>query len=122
MTRTFLIAKIHRATVTGAELNYEGSIAVDSVLIDAAGLFPMERVEIYNIATGARFATYLIAGKSGEVTLNGAAARLVQPGDRIIVCAYGQLTPDEIETHTARVVLVDDRNQITRVFGSPTGG
>lgn len=117
MQRNFLRSKIHRATVTGADVNYEGSIALDPVLIEAARLAPFEKVEVYNITNANRLATYVIQGEpnSGEVCLNGAAARLVQPGDQVIICCYCELTESEIRKHTARVVLVDERNRVTEV-------
>ena len=92
-----LKAKIHRATVTDANLNYEGSITIDKALMDAAGLLPYEKVGILDINNGARFDTYVIEGEpnSGTICLNGAAARLVQPGDLIIIVAYVSLTPEE---------------------------
>lgn len=118
MLRLFLRSKIHRARVTGADLNYEGSVAIDMNLVDAARLSPFEKVEIYNITNGNRLETYVIPGErgSGEVRLNGAAARLVQPDDRVIICAYCALSEAEIRKHTARVVLVDDRNRVADVI------
>jgi aspartate 1-decarboxylase len=113
MFETFLKSKIHRATVTGADLNYEGSIAICPHLCRAAHLRPWERVEIYNIHTGDRFATYVISGRDGEVCLNGAAARLAQAGDKVIIAAYVQLSPDAAANHTPQLVLVDAANQIS---------
>ncbi len=111
MYRTLLKSKIHRAVVTGSDLNYEGSIAIDTALCKAANLVEFEKVDIYNIHTGARFSTYVIPGKSGEISLNGAAARLVQPGDRIIIASYAQIEESEIGMHKPVVVLVDEQNQ-----------
>lgn len=112
MTLTLLKAKLHRATVTAADLNYEGSIALGPDLRRAAGLLEYERVEIYNCNNGARFATYVIAGKRrGEVMLNGAAARLVQPGDQVIIAAYANFAPDEAKRHQPTVVLLDAKNR-----------
>ena len=115
MFKTFLGGKIHRATVTGANLNYVGSITVDVDLLEAAGIDINEKVQIVNNNNGERFETYTIAGRrgSGEVCLNGAAARLVQKGDVVILMSYVLLSTDEIKTHLPKVVLVDERNQIT---------
>ncbi|PTX91769.1 aspartate 1-decarboxylase [Opitutus sp. ER46] len=112
MQLTLLKSKLHRATVTAADLHYEGSIALGPDLRAAAGLLEFERVEIYNVTNGARFATYVIAGRSrGEVMLNGAAARLVQPGDHVIIAAYAQFTPEEAAKHQPTVVLLDAKNR-----------
>lgn len=112
MQITMLKSKIHRATVTGADLNYEGSIAIDKKLIKAANLNLFERVEIYNINNGERFATYVIEGKDGEVSLNGAAARLVQVGDLLIIASYCLLEEKELENYKPIVILVDEHNRI----------
>ncbi|HVU32251.1 MAG TPA: aspartate 1-decarboxylase [Opitutaceae bacterium] len=112
MRLTLLKAKLHRATVTAADLNYEGSIALGPDLRKAAGLLEYERVEIYNCNNGERFATYVIAGtRRGEVMLNGAAARLVQPGDQVIIAAYADFTPEEASGHRPTVVLLDSKNR-----------
>lgn len=111
-----LLAKLHRATVTGADLHYEGSIAIDTDLIRAAQLRPLQQVEIYNINNGERFATYVIAGAPGEVSLNGAAARRVQKGDLLIICAYGSVEANAADQHTARIVLLGENNSIASVF------
>lgn len=113
MLLTLMKGKIHRAVVTGADLDYEGSIGIDRALMDAAGFLRNERVEIYNISTGSRFATYVIEepSQSGAITLNGAAARLVQKGDRIIVCAYAQMEEAEAARFQPRVVIVDEQNR-----------
>lgn len=114
MKRTFLYSKIHRATVTDADLDYEGSISIDMDLVDAAGLMLNERVEIYNVTNGNRLATYVIEGKrgSGMIQINGAAAHLARRGDIVIIAAYCELTAEEIESHQPRVVLVDENNRI----------
>ena len=114
MLLTILQAKLHRATVTEANLNYTGSITIDRHLMDESGLLPHEKVQIVNINNGARFETYVIEGprNSGIICLNGAAARLVQPGDKIIVMAYVQLTPEEANGFEPRVLLLNDDNTI----------
>lgn len=114
MNVSMLKCKIHRATVTDADLNYEGSISIDPVLIEAAGLYLYERVDIYNINNGARFSTYVIKGKSGEICLNGAAARHVQKGDLVIICAYCGMDAAEARQHEPKVIFVDEKNTIVR--------
>ncbi len=113
MQRTMLKSKIHRATVTGADMNYEGSIAIDKKLIEAANLLEFERVDIYNINNGQRFSTYVILGGKGEISLNGAAARLVQPGDLVIIASYAEYEENELKTHNPKIVFVDERNRIS---------
>ncbi len=117
MTITMLKAKIHRATVTQAELNYVGSITVDIELLEQAGILEYEQVQIVDINNGARFETYTIAGErgSGVMCLNGAAARMVQPGDKIILMTYAQVTPEEAKELTPKVLFVDERNQVTKI-------
>jgi len=112
MFRNMLRAKIHRATVTGADLNYEGSVAVDEDLMDAAALVPFEAVHVWNITNGERLMTYVITGKrgSGEIVLNGAAARRVQKGDFVIIAAFCSVEEKEVPIHSARIVLVDELN------------
>lgn len=113
-----LKGKIHRAQVTQAELNYVGSITVDQDLLDAAGILEYEKVAIVDIANGARFETYTIAGErgSGMICLNGAAARCVSVGDKIIIMAYAQVTPEEMQGgYHPQVVFVDDENHISRI-------
>lgn len=107
-------SKIHRATVTEANLNYVGSITVDKVLLDASGILPGERVQIVNNHNGERLETYTIEGPSGSgvICLNGAAARLVQPGDTVIIIAYGWMEESEAHTFKPRIVFVDKTNQI----------
>ena len=115
MRLTLLKSKLHRATVTAADLNYEGSIALAPELRRAAVLLLHERVEIYNCHNGARFATYVIGSrKRGEVMLNGAAARLVQPGDEIIIVSYAEFEPAEAARHEPIVVLLDKKNRPRR--------
>ncbi len=112
-----LKSKIHRATVTQAELNYVGSVTVDAALMEAAGLFEYEKVQIADVDNGARFETYVIAGEagSGVICLNGAAARCVAVGDKVIIMSYARLTPEEIAANPPRVVFVDEKNRATRV-------
>ena len=112
MQLSLLKCKIHRATVTDADLNYEGSVSIDPALVDAAGLREFERVEILNCNNGNRFATYVIFGKKGEICLNGAAARLVHKGDLVIIVAYATMSEDEANKHKPRLVFVDEKNQI----------
>ena len=112
MKRTLLKSKIHRATVTGAYLNYEGSIAVDPQLCRAADLKEFEKVDIYNINNGERFSTYIIFGSEGEISLNGAAARMVQIGDLVIIAGYAEYDEDEVKVHQPKIVLVDEKNKI----------
>jgi aspartate 1-decarboxylase len=117
MLRPFLRAKLHRARVTRADLDYVGSITLDATLLEAADLLPLEQVEVYNIPRGTRFSTYCIPGKpgSGEVGINGAAAHLAHVGDLVIVCAYCLLDREEIPEHRARVVLVAEGNRVGEV-------
>lgn len=103
--------KIHRATVTEADLNYEGSISLDPTLIKAAGLFVHEKVDILNCNNGARFTTYVIEGKKGQVCLNGAAARLVQKGDLVIIVAYASMPIEKAKVYKPEVVFVDAKNR-----------
>lgn len=119
MMLTMMKSKIHRATVTEANLNYVGSLTVDADLLDAAGMLPYEQVHVLNIQTGARFVTYLMTGPrgSGVVCLNGAAARLGQPGDLIIAITYAQIDDTEARLYRPSVVLVDEQNRIVEVTG-----
>ena len=115
MRRTLCKSKIHRATLTGAELSYEGSLTLDRALMDAADMLPYERVQVVNVNNGARLETYLIPGDagSGVVQLNGAGARLGAPGDVVILMTYGEFEDEEIDDgFTPCVVLVDERNRI----------
>ena len=117
MNITMLKGKIHRATVTQAELNYVGSITVDADLLDAAGILEYEAVQVVNIANGNRFLTYTIAGErgSGVICLNGAAARQAQTGDKVILMSYAQVTPEEAKTMQPKVVLVDEHNAVAKI-------
>jgi len=112
--RTLLKSKIHRAKVTGAYLNYEGSIAVDPQLCLAADLKEFEKVDIYNVNNGERFSTYIIFGSEGEISLNGAAARMVQIDDLVIIASYAEYDEEELENHKPKIVLVDEKNKITQ--------
>lgn len=117
MMLNMLKGKIHRATIHQAELNYVGSITVDPVLLEAAGIREYEMVQVVDCNNGSRLETYTIAGEpgSGMICLNGAAARLVQPGDTCIIMCYCQVTPEEAKTHRPNVVFVDENNQISEV-------
>ena len=117
MTITMLKAKIHRATVTQAELDYVGSITVDMDLLEQAGILEYEKVQIVDVNNGSRFETYTIAGErgSGVMCLNGAAARMVQTGDKIILMAYAQVTPEEASEPRPTVLFVDEKNKVTKV-------
>lgn len=117
MTITMLKAKIHRATVTQAELDYVGSITVDMDLLEQAGILEYEKVQIVDVNNGYRFETYTIAGErgSGVMCLNGAAARMVQTGDKIILMAYAQVTPEEASELRPTVLFVDEKNKVTKV-------
>ena len=117
MTITMLKAKIHRATVTHAELDYVGSITVDMDLLEQAGILEYEKVQIVDVNNGSRFETYTIAGErgSGVMCLNGAAARMVQTGDKIILMAYAQVTPEEASELRPTVLFVDEKNKVTKV-------
>ena len=108
-----LQAKIHRATVTDANLEYEGSITIDADLLTASGLVPFQQVHVYNITNGHRFETYIIEGKAGQgdITINGAAAHLAAIGDRVIIAAYALVTPEQARDWRPRLVFVNDHNQ-----------
>jgi aspartate 1-decarboxylase len=114
MQLTMMKAKLHRAVVTQADLHYEGSISIDADLLDAAGILPNEQVDVLNINNGERFTTYAITAPRGSKTfgINGAAARLAQPGDRIIVVAYCRMDAEEAKNHEPAVVLLDERNDV----------
>ena len=107
-----LRAKLHRGTVTDADLNYEGSISIDPKLYKAAGMLEYEKVDVLNITNGARLTTYIINGKEGEICLNGAAARLAHKGDKVIICSYCSLDLEEAGNHKPNVILLDDENKI----------
>ena len=117
MQLTMLKGKIHRAVVKQAELNYVGSITVDPELMEAAGIYEYELVQIVDVENGNRFETYTIAGEpgSGMICLNGAAARQVQVGDHVIIMCYCQMSPEEVKEHKPKVVFVDDENKIAKV-------
>ena len=116
MNITLLKAKIHRATVTQADLDYVGSITIDSNLLAESGIMEYEMVAIADIDNGSRFETYAIAGEAGSgiICLNGAAAKCVNVGDKVIIMAYAQMTPEEAKTHKPTVLFVDDENKIVR--------
>ncbi|WP_246956673.1 aspartate 1-decarboxylase [Brachybacterium sp. Marseille-Q7125] len=117
MLRTFMTSKIHRATVTQADLHYVGSVTIDPALTEAAGLLENEQVHIVDITNGNRLVTYVIEGErdSGVIGINGAAAHLVEPGDLVIIMAYGQLDEAEAAAHRPRVVHVDEKNRIVEL-------
>ena len=117
MIRTMLKSKIHRATITDSDLHYVGSITVDPELLEAADIHVHEQVTVVDINNGARFETYTIAGRrgSGDLKINGAAARLVHTGDIVILISYGQYSPDELASYLPRVVHVDSANRILAV-------
>ena len=117
MQRVMLKSKIHRATITDCDLHYVGSITLDPLLLEAADILPNEQVAVVDVDNGARFETYAIAGErgSGEVKLNGAAARLVHRGDRVIVISYASYDSEELDDHNPRVVHVDAGNRILAV-------
>lgn len=121
MLRTMMTSKIHRATVTQADLHYVGSVTVDADLLDAAGLLPGEQVHIVDIDNGNRLVTYTIEGErgSGVIGINGAAARLISPGDLVILIAYGQMEDAEARTFEPRVVFVDADNHILATGNDP---
>jgi aspartate 1-decarboxylase len=116
MLLTMLKAKLHRATVTGADMHYEGSIGIDRDLLDASGILPHEQVDVLNINTGGRFTTYVIEAPRGsrDIPVNGAAARLVQKGDRVIIVAYCQIPAEEARNYRPSVVILGDDNRIER--------
>lgn len=120
MLYTIMHGKIHRATVTEANLEYMGSVTIDSELMEMAGILPGERVQIVDNNNGARLETYTIAGAagSGVICLNGAAARLVQPGDKVIIMAYAQMTEEEARRCEPKVVMVDEANKPLKVRGT----
>ena len=117
MLRILCKSKIHRARVTDANLNYEGSLTLAPLLIEAADLVPSEQVHVLNLSNGERFATYIIEGEkgSGTVCVNGAAARLVQPGDLILILSYSLIPQDELHSFRQRVVFVDEENRVVKI-------
>jgi aspartate 1-decarboxylase len=114
MQRILLRAKIHRATVTQCDLHYEGSCGIDENLLEAADIREFEKIELYNINNGERFSTYAICGKrgSGEISLNGAAARRAHLGDLLIICTYAPMDEAEVKLFQPRIVFVDEKNQV----------
>lgn len=123
MQRVMLKSKIHRATVTDANIDYEGSVAIDEVLMEAAGILPFEQVQIYNIANGERLTTYAIKGErgSGTISINGAAAHLASRGDLVIIASYCTLSEAEAAVHNPILVYVDAGNGIRKVSSSLAG-
>ncbi|MEE9172206.1 MAG: aspartate 1-decarboxylase [candidate division NC10 bacterium] len=114
MHRIMLVSKIHRAVAVDVNLDYEGSITIDEEILTAADIVPYQQVQVYNISTGARFETYTLAGEagSGKVVVNGAAARLVHRGDRLIIAAYGLFEEARAADHKPKIVLLDEQNRI----------
>jgi aspartate 1-decarboxylase len=117
MNRTMLKSKIHRATVTGAAVDYEGSVTIDRDLMDMADILQYEAVDVWNVTSGSRFRTYAIAGErgSGTICINGAAARLAVPGDLVIIATWQKVDPASAATHQPRVVFVDGRNRVAEI-------
>lgn len=111
MQLTIMKSKIHRATVTDADLEYEGSITIDKNLLELTDIIPNEKVDIYNCNNGARLSTYVIPGDTGQICLNGAAARHVHRGDIVIIVSYAQMTKEDAESFKQKVILVDENNQ-----------
>ncbi|WP_028775874.1 aspartate 1-decarboxylase [Shimazuella kribbensis] len=124
MFRTMMKSKLHRATVTEANLNYVGSITIDGDLMDAVDLLPNEKVQIVNNNNGARFETYVIQGErgSGVICLNGAAARLVHPGDNVIIIGYAMMNDEEVKTYQPKVAILDENNKINQLIGKELPG
>jgi aspartate 1-decarboxylase len=114
MFLTMMKSKLHRATVTDADLEYEGSISIDRTLCDQAQLLPFEQVDIYNVNNGARFTTYVIYGEPGQICLNGAAARHVQKGDKVIIVSYASYSQEEAIKHKPVALMLDEENKIKR--------
>ena len=114
MRRRLLKSKIHRVTVTEADLHYEGSVTIDLDLMEAADLVEHEQVDVYNISGGERFTTYAIPGEpgSGVICINGAAAHLARPGDLVIIASYADYSPEEVQEHEPRIVQVDEQNRV----------
>lgn len=110
MQRTMLLSKIHRANITMRDLNYVGSITIDKIFLDKTGILPGEKVDIYNISNGNRFATYVLEGDSGSgmIGINGAAARLVSINDKVIIASYGLLDEEELNSYSQKILVVDD--------------
>ena len=123
LQRPMMLSKIHRATVTQADLDYVGSITIDAELMEAADILPNQQVDVLDISNGERLTTYAIPGPRGgrDVKINGAAAHLVAVGDRVIVVAYGLMSDEDAHGHTPRVVVVDERNEIVSTSTSTAG-
>ncbi len=121
LRRTMMIGKIHRATVTGADPDYVGSVTIDADLLDAADLYPGQQVDVVDVTNGARLTTYAIPGErgAGDICLNGAAARLIHPGDIVIVIAYGSMSDADARTYLPNVVFVDERNRAIDLSQEP---
>ena len=121
MLRTMMRAKLHRATVTQVDLHYVGSLTLDAELMEKLDILPNERVQVLNVNTGARLETYVIAGErgSGVVGLNGAAARLAQPGDKVLVVSYALMSDEEARSHRPKVALLDEHNRILEIRQEP---
>jgi len=118
MNITMLYSKLHRATVTDANLNYVGSITIDEELLEASHMRVGQKIDIVNINNGERFSTYIIPGEAGkrDICLNGAAARKVHKGDKIIIIAYATMTPEEADTHQPKIVILDEDNAIAEAY------
>ncbi|MCK9556738.1 MAG: aspartate 1-decarboxylase [Candidatus Cloacimonetes bacterium] len=118
MLRQILLSKLHRATVKECDINYNGSIKIDEELLEASGMHEYERVEVFNITNGNRFSTYIIKGErgSGMIGINGAAARLAQVGDRIIVINYGILNDAELLSHKPRILILNENNKVDSII------
>lgn len=118
MFRTLMKAKLHRATVTEANLNYVGSITIDEELMETVDILPHEKVQVVNNNNGARLETYVIPGPRGSrvICLNGAAARLVQPGDKVIIMSYAMMTDEEAKKHQPKVAILDDKNNVLELM------
>ena len=116
MLRTMLQAKIHGATVTASDLHYEGSCGIDASLLEAAGILPNQGIDVYNVSNGERLTTYAIVepAGSGKITMNGAAARRVAPGDKVIICAYASYSSEELESYSPVIVIVGSDNRPLR--------
>lgn len=118
MLRQVLLSKLHRGTVIECDLNYNGSVKIDEALLEASGMQEFERVEIFNINNGARFSTYIIKGErgSGMIGINGAAARLAQVGDKVIIINYGMMDAAEMSTHKPQIVVLGEHNRIDHIL------
>lgn len=123
MFRMMMNSKLHRATVTEADLNYVGSITIDAELLESAGMLPNEKVHVVNNNNGSRFETYIIAGErgSGVICVNGAAARLVQRGDIVIILSYVYMTDEEARTHEPTVLIMDEKNRVKEIIREKQG-